>query len=472
VLSYPALDPAAQPLTPSPYLADVERACGGDISLGIQPHLTSVPPDDDVRRVRDFRVRAVSQAMAGESALLAELCAHPTTRETAAGVLAALRVSLARFRGKSFGPFEGMLASPAAAEKLADRFGRQRCWSPSQLEQYAYCPFQFFVASVLHASPVAEPQLAVDYMERGRLLHGLLATAHRQLNERVGGPSSPAAHEPEHFFSIVQSLVDTLRTGRDRALESGLLEIDARKILTWIARYHQQHAEYDRQWHAWRQPPRPAHFEVSFGPKRGDGDGDESQETDETDEAERALETADPLSTREPFELDCAGEAIKFSGRIDRIDVGHFGGRSIFSIVDYKSGTSTKRTSSQAISEGRALQLPLYALAAQRLLAPRQAVPFRAAYWHVALKGYQEKDAVKFHVVAEGRLAVDPDWQSLEANLRVRVRSLVEGIRSGQFPMHSADEDCTGRCPFSTVCRVNQVRSLEKTWQPPAGDEP
>ncbi|MEX0977715.1 MAG: PD-(D/E)XK nuclease family protein [Pirellulales bacterium] len=465
VLSYPALDPAAQPLTPSPYLHEVEHACGlGRIAKVTEPRLTSVPPTDDVRRVRDFRVRAVARALEGDSALWAQLCAHPATRETAGNVLAALRMSDDRFRRDSFGPFEGMLDRAAASVKLGERFGPQHCWSPSQLEQYAYCPFQFFLSQVLHTSPVNEPALAVDYMERGRLLHWLLSTAHRRLNEHAGGPTSPGAHNREEFLGIVQSLVDEVRAAHgDRTLASGLLEIDARKILGWIDQYYHQHVHYDLQWQSWNQPPRPAHFEVSFGPRRGD----------DVDQAERVLDESDPLSTLDPFEWDCAGEVIRFAGRIDRIDLGQVGGRPVFSVVDYKSGAgkNKKRTSLQAVFEGNALQLPLYALAAQWLLAGQQAEPFRAAYWHVGGKGYTDKEAVKFHDVAGEELVDSDEWRELDATLRARVRSLVEGIRSGQFPMHSADDKCTGHCPFNTVCRVNQVRSLGKTWRPPGEDD-
>jgi hypothetical protein len=46
------------------------------------------------------------------------------------------------------------------------------------------------------------------------------------------------------------------------------------------------------------------------------------------------------------------------------------------------------------------------------------------------------------------------------------VADLVAGIRSAHFPVYSLDEKCTGICPFHTVCRINQVRSLDKTWPP------
>jgi len=40
-------------------------------------------------------------------------------------------------------------------------------------------------------------------------------------------------------------------------------------------------------------------------------------------------------------------------------------------------------------------------------------------------------------------------------------------MRQGQFPVWSSDVHCTGFCEYATVCRINQIRSLEKTWLPP-----
>jgi ATP-dependent helicase/DNAse subunit B len=465
VLSYAALDPAAQPLAPSPYVSEVERACGaGRIRRNAQPALPSVPPGDDVRRVRDFRVRAVSRALVGEAALLGEFCAHPLTRPMAGNLLAALRVAQAR-GGDAFGPYEGLLESDAVRQKLAERFGPRRAWSPSQLEQYAYCPFQFYMHTVLHAAPPNELELGVDYMERGRLLHSVLSATHRRLNQLAGGPSSPGAHRREPFLELVRKLAgETLERHGDHGLQSGLLEIDVRQVLEWLTEYFGQHSEYDREWTSFTLPPRPAHFEVSFGPRHR---GDEAAEEQVLDD------DADPeLSRIDPFKLDCGGEAIQFAGRIDRIDVGEVAGQMVFNIVDYKSGAGSKRTSLQWVREGRALQLPLYALAAEWLLAERGLAPYRAAYWHVSGSGYQEKESVKFRAVLKRGLAADPEWTTLEPQLRERVGSLVASIRDGQFPMHSADDKCTGLCPYRTVCRVNQVRALGKTWPPPGEDEP
>ena len=188
VLSYPALDARAQPLSPSPYVSEIERVCAPHrIRKTAGPELSSVPDSDDVLSPRDFRVRAVSQALAGDAALLAELNGHPSTLSSAGNILAGLRASWSRQRGESFGPFEGMLLSEAASRALRARYGPDRCWSPSQLEQYARCPYQFFLDRVLRLTPLDEPVLEINYLGRGQMLHWLcFRPLHRDLNARLG----------------------------------------------------------------------------------------------------------------------------------------------------------------------------------------------------------------------------------------------------------------------------------------------
>jgi hypothetical protein len=226
-------------------------------------------------------------------------------------------------------------------------------------------------------------------------------------------------------------------------------------VATWLNGYHAQHSAYQAAWRHWSQPLRPAHFEVSFGP---------------VSRRQSPDEPVDSLSSVEPFALDCGGETIRFSGRIDRVDLGQIAGQTAFSIVDYKSGAVSERTSLKSVFAGYSLQLPLYALAARHLLAQHRAVPFRAAYWHVSDGGYEEAEAIKFHLESDGRLVGNPDWDELETQLRRRIAALVAAIRRGEFPMHSADEQCTSRCEYSTACRVNQARQLGKEWQP-VGEE-
>ena len=121
VLSYPALDSRAEPLSASPYLSEIEQVFSAGQIERVEADLVHVPATDAVYSPRDFRVRAVHQAVAGDGEMLQRLARHPATRSVASQIAAGLRTSLDRQRGKSFGPYEGMLMSPAAGRDFAKR---------------------------------------------------------------------------------------------------------------------------------------------------------------------------------------------------------------------------------------------------------------------------------------------------------------------------------------------------------------
>jgi hypothetical protein len=134
--------------------------------------------------------------------------------------------------------------------------------------------------------------------------------------------------------------------------------------------------------------------------------------------------------------------------------------------LDYKTGGSIKMTP-ETIHAGTTLQLPIYAMAAMELLLfDRDAIPWLAGYWYVRNGGFKPKQALKMYRNDEGRIELETAWEDIRAGLGDTVIALAGAIRKGQFPVCSADDHCTGRCPYSTICRINQVRSLEKTCQP------
>jgi hypothetical protein len=286
-----------------------------------------------------------------------------------------------------------------------------------------------------------------------------LADLHRGINERLGRRVSPAELPADQVAEELAALVTEMmeKSKSDRPLADGLLEIDARRLAACLADYHDQHTRYDGASRAWDEPLRPAHFEVAFGPQPGRKSN------------AQALEPGDPLSTGQPFELACGGQTVQFSGRIDRIDLGQIAGQVVFGIIDYKSGRS-EAARAKAIHDLQALQLPLYALAAEWLLSEKQAVGHSVGYWHVVSKGCKETVVLR-QPSGEG-LRPTRQWLSLLRQLPLRIAALVRGIRGGQFPMMSADEKCTSRCAYHTVCRVNQARALDKQWQPPGEERP
>ena len=189
-------------------------------------------------------------------------------------------------------------------------------------------------------------------------------------------------------------------------------------------------------------------FEISFGRTLREGDG--------------------PPSTAEPFELVSHDQVVRLAGRIDRIDLGEVRGQAVFNILDYKTGGGT-RFSLEACQRGTVLQLPLYAMAAGELiLNDRNAVPWQAGYWYLSGDGFKPRQALRMYELVEDHLGPSETWESIRGILADTVVGLVKAMRQGQFPVWSDDPECTGRCPYNTVCRINQIRSLEKTWRPPA----
>ena len=99
---------------------------------------------------------------------------------------------------------------------------------------------------------------------------------------------------------------------------------------------------------------RPYAFEARFGMRGRDG------------------------SPRKALEMTVGSETIRLRGVIDRIDrdaLGHL------RIIDYKSGKRNNSYSLSGLQRGERLQLPLYALAAERALGLGK--PREGYYWHL-----------------------------------------------------------------------------------------
>jgi ATP-dependent helicase/DNAse subunit B len=443
-LSYSAINEKAEPLLPSPYLAELERCCG---KTPLRRHtiddLTPVPPIDAPTNRLDLPIRAVASAADGNVAELAAVIRGGGDR--AGNLIAALEVVDLRSRGDGFGPYEGMIESEAAKRLIARRFPKDYSWSAGQFEQYGGCPFQFFLARVLGLEPLEDIELQVDHRRRGSRMHDTLAGIHQELIRRYGEDGVPGRVGSDDYRRIVELLLSKINDEEsDHPLFEAFREIDLRMLRRRLEDYIVQHESYDRPFENWEAPPRPRHFEASFGlPVRED----------------------DGISTPEPLEIALDDERIRITGRIDRLDVGLAAGRAVFTVIDYKSAGGGYGKAD--VLAGRALQLTLYALATEKLLlAKTGAVPWQFGYWFVAGDGF--KKTLILHEIDQDRLHPSEAWEALRSGMERRIVSLVRGIRRGEFPMFNVDVRCGSFCDFHTVCRVNQVRSLEKQWQPPS----
>jgi ATP-dependent helicase/DNAse subunit B len=448
-ISYPALDDKAQTLPPSPYVVEIERIIGKEGFMRIRkpPQLSPVlRADEETCSGLDWRVQAVARAIEpeGNRRLLAGVFSYPELQHVAGAIDAGLRIVHARARGESFGPAEGLLTSPAIAERLAQRFGPRHAWSASQWETYAACPFRFFMQQVLGLELLGDLVLETDFARRGSRLHDVLATFHREWMYKRGEQPLSADQEAAAFLAHLREVVDARTGSMARAgVDAALLELDRRQILKWANRHYDDHDAYrEGCTKLGAAAMEPKHFEFRFGSPRG-GDAD-----------------ADPDSTSDAFVIEIDGERIQVTGQIDRIDVGKVGEKTVFNVIDYKSGrkTSLKR---EQLETGQQLQLPIYVEAAQVLLFQNQATPLQAGYWGMA-SGFDSRGAL----AAKQDEAAKDRWKETQSVVHRLIAEFVRAIRHGDFPVASRDEKCTGTCDFHMTCRVSQVRNLGKTWWP------
>ena len=111
--------------------------------------------------------------------------------------------------------------------------------------------------------------------------------------------------------------------------------------------------------------------------------------------------------------------------------------------------------------------------ASELLLADRDALPLEAGYWCLRDGGFKPRQALRMYEQADGRPQLNAEWEQIRrACLEEVVVSLVARPAPRQFPVFSADEHCTGAVRLQTVCRINAVRALEKTWQPSRNETP
>ena len=179
-----------------------------------------------------------------------------------------------------------------------------------------------------------------------------------------------------------------------------------------------------------------------------------------------------PPSTAEPLRLDCGDRPFASQA-----------GSTASTLAGRRAQTcSTWSTTRRAIRSasasrrsrrGLALQLPLYAMAAAEVvLSDRDTVPWQAGYWHVGRRRLRAEAGPEN--VPPGRAAAwsrSPTGKRCGRASRRRWPDWSAGFAAASSPSWSAERECTGHCPYAAVCRIHQVRSLEKTWQPPRAQD-
>ncbi|MGD0745206.1 MAG: PD-(D/E)XK nuclease family protein [Verrucomicrobiota bacterium] len=361
-------------LNPSPFVSHLQRLFpkleigefGGEISLAEAVHPVEI--------AAPLLNLCSSPAMRDESAH-SETSEKSQSRLTSAATvegwsellelppLKSLAESLRRLREPD--PAENL--SPALAEKL---FGPVLRTSVSRLEEFAQCPFRFFVRSGLRAGERRIFEL--DARERGSFQHDVLKVFHERLAaEGTHWRDLTPPEARERIRAVAVELTDNFRGGlmRDtaqtrfeaRAMTESLQDF-IEVVVTWLRGQN----EFD-----------PAAAELDFG-------GDDAPAP--------ALE----------LDLD-DGHRLALQGRIDRVDLWREpgGDTALALVLDYKS--SGKKLDPILAEHGVQLQLLTYLNVLRHWPDPRgvlgaaRLVPAGAFY--VNLRGQYESGRTRAEVL-------------------------------------------------------------------------
>ncbi len=308
------------------------------------------------------------------------------------------RVLLERVEARPESIHHGSLTEMEAT--CASALARQATWSASRLEGYATCPFFFFAGSALGLEMVRPPKAGFETFQLGSLLHEVLERVYRDCPEpgRVEAvleilpevaarvfAEAPAryAFRPTLLWEVQQAeLMETLR-----GAVVGLAALDA-----------------DAGW-------QPEFFECRFG-------------------IEGAPELWIPVD----------GQPVRLRGVIDRIDRDRHGN---LRVIDYKSGGS--HLAAQDLIDGRRLQLPLYALAAEERAGPGSCS--RRSVLEAVCPGRRAGCAWRAFAASWAR-----GQKRLMPQAVRHVERLVMAIRQGDFSPNPPEGGCPSYCPAASWC--------------------
>jgi RecB family exonuclease len=281
---------------------------------------------------------------------------------------------------------------------------------------------------VLRLEPLDDPGDEVEHTRRGAAVHRALARFH--------APGAAGGDLPKHVLDAVEEYA----ARASGPVTKALWRLEGRRLLRSVTRYSGHWDAFREPWREKGAVPTPHAVEAGFGVPVQDG-----------------------MVVSGPLVIEVGGVEVRIGGVIDRVDTAELVGGIGFWVIDYKTGRSQYFTAA-AIERLERLQLPLYAVAVERVLfAGRPARPLGLAYWMVTDTGPKpvlpgrKSDLVSW-------LADADRWEAFRAQLETWVATLATHIRAGDFPLAPRSDDCTDTCHFGPTCRIAQARPVGKTW--------
>lgn len=419
IASYPRMDSAeGRPRVPSFYALELPRAITGRL-----PNLKEF--EDTARAGAPARINWPAPAETADAIDDAEFDLAMLARsEKAAHYLVEVNPTLARSLrtrwkrwNRKWWDADGLIAAdPGALEALAKHRLNARPWSPSSLQKFAECPYQFALHGIFGLRPRDEAQALeqLDPLTRGGLFHAIQFALLGDLKRSSLLPVRPEnlaeclRHLDVAADRVASEYREKLAPAIGRVWQTGVedLRTDLRGWLQFVA-------VKDTGWV-------PLHFEFAFGLPASD---------------ER-----DPASTTAEAILD---EGVHLRGSIDLVERESASGA--LRVTDHKTGKRPE-TIPLYVGGGKLLQPLLYGLAAQKLLGRNVGT---GRLFYATQRGAYEVVTIQINEKSRHILA--------------RLLGNIDASIANGFLPPAPQKDACDRCDYRPVCGPYEEQRYEET---------
>lgn len=398
-------DEDGKEVTASPYFLELRRLAGKP-PVRIEPGgagraISQAPPDAPA--LRRTLLRALYRSdITRDPALPAAYRRLCSDQNESAGLtrLSALiaienRRERSLFNLAKYDRWSGVLEDESLRRDVAATFADDTwTWSQRALQQYADCPFGFFLDYILRLTPREAPLEDFDPRDIGSSLHRII----KKFTDATPYPITDPLEAQATMLACVRAEFERRFPGESFDHPGPMPRLWQYDLTARLRRFVA--AEVEEQ--DWR------HIE------------------------------SEKRFSRVTCVLDASGREIGLSGAFDRIDTD--AGGTLYRVIDFKSGSlSNKTPKPEKVLELQNLQLPIYILAASAL--------FEVDPHAIGAELYSLRSCDR-----AGIKAGDKKWAGFfdigdglaTAGIRDIVRGIVEGAQSGSYPVTSLNRTKLG----------------------------
>lgn len=303
-------------------------------------------------------------------------------------------------------------------EILARDWGYENIFSITELELYISCPVRFYFSRILGLQSERLLYDGLDALERGNIIHEILANFYISLKQKTGRTKFPK-EEIEENRILMEKIVENAFLSRAeifKRFHPAILGSEKRFIQRWMNHFIEIEANFFED-----SIFQPQFFELIFG-----------------------------NGSKRPLEISDDGNTIKVGGRIDRIDISKEENVSYSRVIDYKTG---KNPTYSEIEKGTVLQIPLYIKAVKENILPE--IPVKSGLYYNLKEAQYDKKRKKL----KGCTVIDKEIDNIIKTVSNNAVRAALSIRNGLFP--APVEECSEYCEWRTLCRGNRTPNEE-----------